>query len=109
MAQTPFVHALAEYASGLACGTAGEATAVEHLEAALAAFVAAGLPYDAARTRLALARHLAHLQPQVSVAELAPPSGRSSIWTPCTTRTRPRRSSETWGREGARFPDVLVR
>ena len=69
VAQTPFVHALAEYASGLACGTAGEATAVEHLEAALAAFVAAGLPYDAARTRLALARHLADLQPQVSVAE----------------------------------------
>lgn len=63
----PLLHAYAEYTAGVA-SISGEA--VEHLERALAAFVQAGLPLEAARTRVILARLLPATQAEVAIAEL---------------------------------------
>ena len=54
----------------LVAGLAGDDTrAMEHLEAALAGFGAAGLLFEEARTRLALARRLSAEKPDVAIAE----------------------------------------
>ncbi|WP_219415830.1 LuxR family transcriptional regulator [Pseudonocardia nigra] len=63
------VVALADYVAGLACDAAGDEEAVRHLEAALGRFGSAGLPYEEARTRLALARALAATSPGIAMAE----------------------------------------
>lgn len=65
----PRIDALAAYAAGVTAAAAGEPDAVARLEAALAGFVAADLPLEAARTRLALSRLLAESAPEVAVAE----------------------------------------
>ena len=59
------VHGLAELAAGLLAETA----ALPHLEAALVAFERAGLPYEAARCRLAIARTHRTDLPRLAVAE----------------------------------------
>ncbi len=65
----PLVRAFAEFAAGTACGHAGDARALGHFEAALAGFAAAGLPFEQARTGLALARLLSASKPEVAIAE----------------------------------------
>ncbi len=67
--RAPLVRALAEFAAGVVCCSAGEAGAVRHLEAALAGFVSAGLAYEEARSRLEIARVLAETEPAVAIAE----------------------------------------
>jgi len=68
-APVPLVRAFAEFAAGSACSRADDARALGHFEAALAAFVAAGLPHEEARTRLALAWLLSTSKPEVAIAE----------------------------------------
>jgi ATP/maltotriose-dependent transcriptional regulator MalT len=63
----PYLSALAGFVAGIA--SADRADAVDHLEGALAAFWAAGLPFEEARTRLELARRLAAHQPDLAIAE----------------------------------------
>lgn len=65
----PQNRALAEFTVGRACSAAGDTDALAHLEAALGAFAAAGLPWDEARTRLAIARVLADSNMEVATAE----------------------------------------
>lgn len=67
--ELPHVRAVADYAAGVACSAADPPTALRHLETALAAFAAAGLPLEEARTRLAIARLLAGTNAEVAVAE----------------------------------------
>jgi DNA-binding NarL/FixJ family response regulator len=59
------VRAFAERVDGLLCGPEGLA----HLEAALRLFAHAALPWEAARTRMSIARLLAGTLPEVAVAE----------------------------------------
>jgi DNA-binding NarL/FixJ family response regulator len=66
---TPLVRALAAYARGVICRVAGDEAATRHLEAALAGFATAGLPYEQARTRLELARAVVDTSPEVTLAE----------------------------------------
>ena len=61
----PHVRGLAESVEGLLAGPAAR----PHLEAALGAFTQAGLPYEAARCRLAIARAHRTDQPALAVAE----------------------------------------
>jgi DNA-binding CsgD family transcriptional regulator len=61
----PHVRGLAEHVAGLLAGAA----ALPHLEAALVAFARAGLPYEAARCRLAIARTHGAVLPHLAVAE----------------------------------------
>lgn len=61
--------ALAEFTVGRAGCATGDPGALAHLEAALGAFAAAGLPWDEARTRLAIARVLADSNMEVATAE----------------------------------------
>jgi DNA-binding CsgD family transcriptional regulator len=70
--------ALAEYTVGLCrlatestngAGAGGSTDAREHLETALVAFGAAGLPLEQARCRVALARAVATDQPELATAE----------------------------------------
>jgi DNA-binding CsgD family transcriptional regulator len=63
------VRALAEFAAGVSSAATGDSAALAHFETALAAFVAAELPLEAARSRLAIARLLADSNPDVAVAE----------------------------------------
>lgn len=65
----PQVHAFSELASGLIAASIDDRAAVALLESALAGFVAADLPYEEARTRLALARSLAKRDADLAVAE----------------------------------------
>ncbi|HSI93446.1 MAG TPA: LuxR C-terminal-related transcriptional regulator [Jiangellaceae bacterium] len=65
----PRVRALADYAAGISGAAAGDPAALGRLEAALPSFVAAGLPLEEARTRLAISRLLAESSPMVAVAE----------------------------------------
>lgn len=67
--EVPMIHALAAYAAGITAASAGEPDAAAHLEAALAGFVAADLPLETARARLALSRLLADSAPEIAVAE----------------------------------------
>jgi DNA-binding CsgD family transcriptional regulator len=60
---------LAEYAAGVVRWKDGEEGALPHLEAALVAFAHAGLPWDAARARLLLARVLIGSRPEAAVLE----------------------------------------
>jgi DNA-binding CsgD family transcriptional regulator len=62
----PHVRALRERVAGL---VAGPDRALAHLEAALTGFGRAGLPWEAAHSRLAIAGLLAPTQPRVAVAE----------------------------------------
>lgn len=62
------VRAHAELVAGVACWSAEE-RALPHLEAALAAFASAGLPWEVGRTRLLIARLLAGQSREVAVAE----------------------------------------
>lgn len=64
-ARTPLTRAFTEYAAALA----GEGEVRGHLEAALAGFVAAGLPLEEARARRALAEALRPSAPEVAIAE----------------------------------------
>jgi DNA-binding NarL/FixJ family response regulator len=66
---TPMLRAFAEHAAGLVAARDDEHSAVRHLEAALAAFGTAGLPLEAAATRLELARLLAPTDRAVAAAE----------------------------------------
>lgn len=61
--------ALAEYVLGLADLAVGDAGARAHLEAALVSFDAAGLPLEQARSRLALARTVAHSEPELAASQ----------------------------------------
>lgn len=65
----PHVQALAAYAAGITAAETGAPEATGQLEAALAGFGAAALPWEEAQTRLALARLLAGSQPAVAVAD----------------------------------------
>jgi DNA-binding CsgD family transcriptional regulator len=74
----PLLRALAEFAAGIAStddpadGRAdhpADHAGIGHLEAALAGFLAVGLPFEEARTRLQLARCLSADQPEVAIAE----------------------------------------
>jgi DNA-binding CsgD family transcriptional regulator len=62
----PLLRAWAEFATGL---VAAGGVAVEHLERSLAGFGEAGLPYEAARSRLELARLLLIDQPELARVE----------------------------------------
>ncbi|MGY1806792.1 LuxR C-terminal-related transcriptional regulator [Blastococcus sp. SYSU D00669] len=63
------VQARADLVSGLLLAAEGADGAVAHLEASLSRFTRAGLPWDAARCRVALGRALAPVSPEVAVAE----------------------------------------
>lgn len=63
------IAAAAHLARGRVALTRGELDAAEHLERALAGFSREGMPVDAARARLDLARALEDEQPEVSVDE----------------------------------------
>ena len=65
-ARAPQLHALADFVTGM---TSEEDDGVRHLESALAAFAAAGLTLDEARTRLELARRRSAVGEVVAVAE----------------------------------------
>ena len=58
-----------ERLQGHALAAASDSAAKRHLDAALRAFVRLGMPYEAARTRLLLARALRELDPEVAEAE----------------------------------------
>jgi DNA-binding NarL/FixJ family response regulator len=58
-----------ERLQGHALAAASDSAAKRHLDAALRAFVRLGMPYEAARTRLLLARALGQLDPEVAEAE----------------------------------------
>lgn len=62
---TPALRAVASFARGFVAARSGD-DALGHLEAALAGFGAAGLPFEEARTRLELARLAA---PEIAVVE----------------------------------------
>jgi ATP/maltotriose-dependent transcriptional regulator MalT len=64
-----FEAALAEQETPEALDGLDHARALGHFEAALAAFVAAGLPHEEARARLALSRLLSTSKPEVAIAE----------------------------------------
>ena len=64
----PFLRAVASRASGKLCVTTGTGDARARLHEALAGFARVGLPIDAARTQLDLAKALATTQPGVAVA-----------------------------------------
>jgi DNA-binding CsgD family transcriptional regulator len=70
-AETGLAHVcgLAEYAGGVARWKAGEDGVLSHVEAALVAFAQAGLPWEAARARLLLARVLSDSRPEAAVLE----------------------------------------
>ena len=70
-AETGLAHVcgLAEYAVGLVRWKAGADDVRPHLEAALVAFAQAGLPWDAARARLLLAKVLSPSRPEAAVLE----------------------------------------
>jgi DNA-binding CsgD family transcriptional regulator len=63
---TPLLRGCAQFVAGLA---RDGPHAMGHLEAALAAFGAAGLPFEEARARLELARRLSAAKPDVAIAE----------------------------------------
>lgn len=63
------LRAFAELATGITCRALGQDDPIPHLEAALAVFASAGLPFEEARTRLELARALSDTNPQVAIAE----------------------------------------
>jgi DNA-binding CsgD family transcriptional regulator len=65
----PFLCAFAEFAAGVADRYADAAAAIGHLEAALGAFRASGLPFEEACTRLLLATLLSPVTPDVAIAE----------------------------------------
>lgn len=69
MAATTAVASVQAFAALVAGMTSDDVDCVPHLEAALAGFVATGLPLEEARTRLLLARRLAPSNPEVAVAE----------------------------------------
>ena len=58
-----------ERLQGHALAAPSDSAAKRHLDAALRAFVRLGMPYEAARTRLLLARALRELDPEVAEAE----------------------------------------
>jgi DNA-binding CsgD family transcriptional regulator len=70
-AETGLAHVcgLAEYAVGVVRWKAGEDGVLPHVEAALVAFTRAGLPWDAARARLLLARVLIDSRPEAALLE----------------------------------------
>jgi DNA-binding CsgD family transcriptional regulator len=63
------IEALAHLARGRVARARGEQDATEHLERALTRFSGEGMPVDAARVRLELARELEDTSPEVSVDE----------------------------------------
>jgi len=63
---TPPFRAFADYAGGLVAAHAEDEQAIGHLEAAFAAFGEAGLPLEAARSRLRVAELLASTNPAVA-------------------------------------------
>ena len=65
----PVLHALAEYARGLAAAARDDAGATLHLEAAVAGFARLALPFEEARARLDLARVLTSLRPGLALVE----------------------------------------
>jgi DNA-binding NarL/FixJ family response regulator len=65
----PLTAAFAAFAAGITSRAAGDDETVGHLERALAGFTAAGLPLEAARTRLELGRALSSTAPQLALAE----------------------------------------
>jgi DNA-binding CsgD family transcriptional regulator len=68
--QAPMPGAFAAFARGLvAAGTGATDAATGHLESALVAFGEGGLPFEAARTRAALARVIAATRPDVARSE----------------------------------------
>jgi DNA-binding CsgD family transcriptional regulator len=66
----PHVRGMAEYVTAVVCHAAGREGVLPRLEAALRSFGQAGLPWEAAHTRLALARLLAGSNPEVAAAEV---------------------------------------
>jgi DNA-binding NarL/FixJ family response regulator len=58
-----------ERLQGRALAAASDSSAKQHLDAALRAFVRLDMPYEAARTRLLIARTLRTLEPEVAEAE----------------------------------------
>jgi DNA-binding CsgD family transcriptional regulator len=65
----PVLMARSKYALGSALAATGEAAATVELERARTAFVELGMPYDAARSRLALARHMRDWERDAAVEE----------------------------------------
>lgn len=65
----PHVCAFAEQVVGVVARPDGATAVLPHLEAALVGFARAGLPWEAARARLAIAREVAGTVPEVAVAE----------------------------------------
>jgi DNA-binding CsgD family transcriptional regulator len=67
--RSPYTAALAAEAEGQVSLAAGDPGGVERLETALAGFAALGMPYEAARVRLDLARALSDARPEAAVVE----------------------------------------
>ncbi len=65
----PMTNAWSQLVAGGVAAAVEDPSALGHLEAALAGFETAGLPLEAARTRLAIARELAATSPPVAVEE----------------------------------------
>jgi DNA-binding NarL/FixJ family response regulator len=63
------IEAAAHHARGRVAAAAADPSATEHLERALAAFSEQGMPVEAARARLDLARVLEEPQPEVAIEE----------------------------------------
>lgn len=68
-APTPVQAAFTAYADGIVGASTGDEGALTRLEAALAGFATAGLPYEEAQTRLGLARAIGATRPEVAAAE----------------------------------------
>ena len=83
----PYVGALAAQSAGVLARAAGE-DALAHYESALRGFLRAGLPWEAARCRLAIARLLGDATPSLAVDEARVRSTSSVSSAPGTTRTR---------------------
>jgi DNA-binding CsgD family transcriptional regulator len=65
----PHVGAFAEQAAAVVARPDGRTAVLPHLEAALVGFARAGLPWEAARARLAIAHEVCGAAPDVAVAE----------------------------------------
>lgn len=68
-AEAPHVAGFRSYAAGLLAAARQDPSAVADFEAALAAFTTGGLPLEAGRARLAIARLLVSEEPEVAKAE----------------------------------------
>jgi DNA-binding CsgD family transcriptional regulator/tetratricopeptide (TPR) repeat protein len=65
----PHVAAFAEQVAAVVARPEGRTSVLPHLEAALVGFARAGLPWEAARARLAIAHEVCGTAPEVAVAE----------------------------------------